>query len=57
MFILKFLVGSTLVDIIKYLHDDDGPDQNIKEKTTQDLSMTYYVQFTMVLYYLLQLIQ
>lgn len=31
MFILKFLVGSTLVDIIKYLHDDD-PDQNMEEK-------------------------
>lgn len=31
MFILKFFVGSTLIDIIKYLHDDQ--DQNMKEKT------------------------
>jgi hypothetical protein len=32
MFILKFLVGSTLLDIIKYL-DDDDQDQNTKKKT------------------------
>lgn len=56
MFILKFLVGSTLVDIIKYLHNDD-PDQNMEEKSTQDITMTYHVQFTVMLYYLLWLTQ